>query len=174
MSWKEWRPRLQPTISPTPSLDGLSFESHRVNEFVLSEVGLAVTSGSNSTLRAILPKVIEPDALCSRVGAVDPGPKSETVNLNVRVVLSREVTDQSDNERRPLPLIRWRSTQVKPSFLSTFFKLPRWYINSRLFAGAAAADCTAVVMVWLPFVGVFIQHPRAKFAQQVAPRPALC
>jgi hypothetical protein len=102
-------------------LDGLSFESHRVNEFVLSEFGLAVTSGSNSTLRAILPKVIEPDALCSRVGGVDLGPKSETVNLNVRVVLSREVTDQSDNERRPLPLIRWRSTPSQTFFPFYFF-----------------------------------------------------
>ena len=65
--------------------------------------------------------MIEPDALCSRVGAVDPGPKSETVNLNVRVVLSREVTDQSDNERRPLPLIRWRSTPSQTFFPFYFF-----------------------------------------------------
>jgi len=42
------------------------------------------------------------------------------------------------------------------------------------FAGAAVADCTAIIMAWNTIrQGAASQHPRAKFAQQIAPRPAL-
>jgi hypothetical protein len=42
------------------------------------------------------------------------------------------------------------------------------------FAGAAAADCTAIMMV-CPIIRMgAVQHPRAKLAEQITPCPTLC